>query len=60
MMSNRKNGYHPIGVPTCLHKQEVGNPARTQHNAVLGQSVVFMMIIRLINCGNYRKAGDFG
>jgi len=33
------------------------NPVRTQNNAFLGQSVVLMMIVRLINCG---KAGDFG
>ena len=32
-----------------------GNPVRMQHNALLGHSIVFMMIIRLITC---RKAGD--
>jgi len=34
-----------------------GNPARTQHNPVLRQMVVFVMTQGLINC---RKARDFG
>jgi len=33
-------GYHPVGAPTCLHKQEVGNPAGMQHNPVPGRRVV--------------------
>jgi len=34
-----------------------GNPARTQHNPVLRQTVVFTMTWGLINC---EKARDFG
>jgi len=32
-------GYHPVGTPTCLSKQELRNPAGTQHNLVLGCSL---------------------
>jgi len=28
-------GYHAVGAPTCLRKQEGGNPTGTQHNPVL-------------------------
>jgi len=35
-------GYNPMGTPTCLHKQEVGNPARMQRRSMLRHRVVFM------------------
>jgi len=41
-------GYHPVGTHTCLCKQEVGNPARTQHNPVLGCRVMLMMTYSLL------------
>jgi len=25
--NNTDFGYHPVGAPTCLHKQEVGEPS---------------------------------
>jgi len=74
MACNNIFGYDPVGAPTCLRKQEVGkpspnaahayvnrrweNPARTQHNPMLRQRVVFMMT--LPGLSNWGKAGPLG
>ena len=51
------DGYHPVGAPTCLRKQQVGKPSLNAAKPMLRQKVVFMMIFGLINCG---KAGVLG
>ena len=50
-------GYTPWAPQHAYTNRRCRNPARTQHNPVLRQRVVFMMTWGLINCGN---AGDFG
>jgi len=43
-------GYHPVGVPTCLFKQEVGKPSWNAAQPCARHRVMLM------DCG---KAGDF-
>jgi len=50
-------GITPWAPPHDYANRRWGNPARTQHNPVLRQRVMFMMTGGLINCG---KAWDFG
>jgi len=55
MATTNIDGYHPVGAPTCLRKQEVGKPSLNA--AQPRQRVVFMMTFGLINHG---KAGALG
>jgi len=58
MAYNNDIGLDPVGDPTCLRKQKVGNPAGTQHSPMLRQKAVYMRTLQgLMDCG---KAGPFG
>jgi len=49
-------GITPWAPTHAYTKRRWGNPARTQHNPVLRQRVVFMMTSGLINCGTTTTA----
>jgi len=58
MAYNNDIGLDPVGDPTCLCKEKVGKPSRTQHSPMLKQKAVYMRTLQgLMDCG---KAGPFG
>ena len=57
MAYNNDIGLDPMGDPTCLCKQKVGNPAGMQHSPMLRQKAVYMRTLPgLMDC---EKAGPF-
>jgi len=50
-------GYHPVGAPTCLHKQEVGKPSL---NAAQPCARVQGSVNDELRADGLRKGWDFG
>ena len=58
MACNNIFGFNPVGAPTCLRKQEVGESSLNAAQPDAKQRSVFMMTLPgLINCG---RAGPLG